>query len=257
MWFSLNVLEKVGSDKKTVGCECVIATEELQTLGGLVETDIRVVSESVAAINEQIEQLESLFRNIGRTKELIKQRLYTLYKAPHLRRVYTSTTHEAVHPFLIKLLVVFQKKELRQKNFKKTRDGKKWKKLNKNRKERFGLPDFIEIEESEDDSPIEVSSKTQCKMPLMENTSKRKKVRKKVRQRKYKVIKLNEGVYKSETKTSTFKVIPLSMPSPQPSLNFRAQLLQKRTKNQRLTKMEQAGLQHKNKWFAATRSARR
>ncbi|VIO94746.1 Uncharacterized protein BM_BM9488 [Brugia malayi] len=121
-----------------------------------------------------------------------------------------------------------------------------------------GLPDFIEVrEESEDDSPIEASSKVQCQMPVAGNTSKGKKVRKMRRRKKYKVVKLNENVYKSETKTSTFKVVPLSMPPPQPSFNFRARLLQSRTKNQRLTKMEQAGLQHKNKWFAATRPARR
>ncbi|EJW76267.1 hypothetical protein WUBG_12824 [Wuchereria bancrofti] len=93
-------------------------------------------------------------------------------------------------------------------------------------------------------------------MPVAGNTSKGKKVRKIRRRKKYKVVKLNESTYKSETKTSTFKVVPLSMPPPQPSFNFRARLLQSRTKNQRLTKMEQAGLQHKNKWFAATRPAR-
>ncbi|EJW73596.1 hypothetical protein WUBG_15503, partial [Wuchereria bancrofti] len=36
-----------------------------------------------------------------------------------------------------------------------------------------GLPDFIEIrEESEDDGPVEVSSKVQCQMPVAGNTSK-------------------------------------------------------------------------------------
>ncbi|KAL3995162.1 hypothetical protein ACH3XW_24670 [Acanthocheilonema viteae] len=121
-----------------------------------------------------------------------------------------------------------------------------------------GLPDFVEVEESEDDAPKEVSSKVQCEVSLTGTTSKDKKVKKKIRRRKkYKVIKLSDGVYSLETKTSIFKVVPLSTPPPQPSFNFRAQLLQKRTKNQRLTKMEQAGLQHKNKWFAATRPARR
>lgn len=73
---------QVGSDKKTVGCveECVIAAEELQTLGGLVKTDIRVVSESVAAINGQIEQLEGLFRNIDRLEGFVKQVLPSTFK---------------------------------------------------------------------------------------------------------------------------------------------------------------------------------
>ncbi|KAM3715738.1 Virion host shutoff protein [Dirofilaria immitis] len=119
----------------------------------------------------------------------------------------------------------------------------------------LGLSDFIDIEgnNSEDDSPVEASSKMKCDMSVAGNISnlKSKKMKTKSR-RKYKVVKLNESVYKSETKTSTFKVVPLSV-MPQPSLNFRAQLLQKRTGNQRLTKMEQAGLRHKNKWFAATR----
>ncbi|VDO60903.1 unnamed protein product [Onchocerca flexuosa] len=138
-----------------------------------------------------------------------------------------------------------------------TRDRKS---LVETAKSEEGLPDFIEIEkDSEDDSPMEISSKIQCEMPATENISnlKSKKVKKKTkRQKKYKVIKLNESIYKSETKTSTFKVIPLSVSPPQPSSNFRAQLLQKRTKNQRLKKMEQAGLKHKNKWFAATRRGR-
>ncbi|VDK88883.1 unnamed protein product [Litomosoides sigmodontis] len=206
---------KVGSDKKTVGCveECVIAAEELQTLGGLVKTDIRAVSESVAAISGQIEQLESLFQNIDRLEEFIKQ----------------------THGFPLFLLFCLCKYH--------TCAG-------------LRLPEFIEIAESEDDTPVEVSSKIECEIPLTGNSSKSKKIKRKIRRRKkYKVIKLSEGVYKSETKTSTFKVIPLSIPPPQPSFNFRAQLLQKRTENQRLTKTEQAGLQHKNKWFAATRPA--
>lgn len=66
---------QIASDKETIGCveECVIAAEELQTLGGLVKTDIRAVSDSVTAINEQIEQLESLFRNIDLLEEFVKQ----------------------------------------------------------------------------------------------------------------------------------------------------------------------------------------
>lgn len=35
-----------------------------------------------------------------------------------------------------------------------------------------GLPDFIEVEESEDDTPVEVSSKLQCKTSAVKNTSK-------------------------------------------------------------------------------------
>lgn len=74
---------QVGSDKETIGCveECVIAAEELQTLGGLVRTDIRAVSDSVAAINEQIEQLESLFRNIDRLEEFVKQVLSSRFQS--------------------------------------------------------------------------------------------------------------------------------------------------------------------------------
>ncbi|VDK79806.1 unnamed protein product [Onchocerca ochengi] len=207
---------KVGSDKETISCveECVIATEELQTLGGLVRTDIKAVCDSVTAINEQIEQLESLFRNIDHLEGFVKQK----------------------------------KEQLTLLEYEKS--------LVETAKDEKELPDFIEIEkDSEDDSPMEISSKVQCKMPVTENISnlKSKKVKKKTKRQKYKVIKLNESIYKSETKTSTFKVVPLSVSPPQPSFNFRAQLLQKRTKNQRLTKMEQAGLKHKNKWFAATR----
>ncbi|EFO20886.1 hypothetical protein LOAG_07604 [Loa loa] len=209
---------KVGCDKETISCveECVIATEELQTLGGLVRTDIKAVNDSVVAINEQIGQIESLFENIDRLEEFVKQK---------------------------KEQLILLENELT-----------KAEKLQKR------LPDFIEIEEENDDSPIEVSSKIQREIPFAGNTSnlKDKKVRNKIRRRKkYKVVKLNESVYKSETKTSTFKVVPLLLPPPQPSLNFRARLLEKRTKNQRLTRAEQAGLQHKNKWFAATRPARR
>uniref|UniRef100_A0A1I7W4C5 Biogenesis of lysosome-related organelles complex 1 subunit 8 n=1 Tax=Loa loa TaxID=7209 RepID=A0A1I7W4C5_LOALO len=234
---------KVGCDKETISCveECVIATEELQTLGGLVRTDIKAVNDSVVAINEQIGQIESLFENIDRLEEFVKQK---------------------------KEQLILLENELT-----------KAEKLQKR------LPDFIEIEEENDDSPIEVSSKIQREIPFAGNTSNLKekecgnqekgvlnnalvvrsyslsldkKVRNKIRRRKkYKVVKLNESVYKSETKTSTFKVVPLLLPPPQPSLNFRARLLEKRTKNQRLTRAEQAGLQHKNKWFAATRPARR
>ncbi|MCP9262085.1 hypothetical protein DINM_005381 [Dirofilaria immitis] len=162
---------KVATDKETINCveECVIAAEELQILGRLVRTDIKAVGDSVAAINEQIEQLERLFRNIDHLEEFVKQ-------------------------------------------FKN-----------------IGLSDFIDIEgnNSEDDSPVEASSKMKCDMSVAGNISnlKSKKMKTKSR-RKYKVVKLNESVYKSETKTSTFKVVPLSV-MPQPSLNFRAQLLQK------------------------------
>uniref|UniRef100_A0A915Q6X0 Uncharacterized protein n=1 Tax=Setaria digitata TaxID=48799 RepID=A0A915Q6X0_9BILA len=196
---------KIGSDKKTIDCveECVIAAEELQTLGGLVKTDIKAVSDSVATISEQIEQLEGLFRNIDRLEEFVKQ-------------------------------------------------------IN------FLVPEFIEIErDSEDDCPVEVSSKLQRELretPGRKTAPKlkdKKLKRKAKRRKKYEVVKLNEGVYKSETKTSTFKVVPLSTAPLQPLSNFRSRLLQKRTKNQRLTKMEQAGLQHKNKWFAVTRPGRR
>uniref|UniRef100_A0A8R1TJT7 Uncharacterized protein n=1 Tax=Onchocerca volvulus TaxID=6282 RepID=A0A8R1TJT7_ONCVO len=221
---------KVGSDKETISCveECVIATEELQTLGGLVRTDIKAVCDSVTAINEQIEQLESLFRNIDHLEGFVKQKKEQL------------------------TLLEYEKVSKKQEEM-ETRNRKSLVETAKDEKE---LPDFIEIEkDSEDDSPMEISSKVQCKMPVTENISnlKSKKVKKKTKRQKYKVIKLNECIYKSETKTSTFKVVPLSVSPPQPSFNFRAQLLQKRTKNQRLTKMEQAGLKHKNKWFAATR----
>ncbi|KAM3715737.1 Biogenesis of lysosome-related organelles complex 1 subunit [Dirofilaria immitis] len=67
---------KVATDKETINCveECVIAAEELQILGRLVRTDIKAVGDSVAAINEQIEQLERLFRNIDHLEEFVKQK---------------------------------------------------------------------------------------------------------------------------------------------------------------------------------------
>uniref|UniRef100_A0A0R3S4S8 WASH_WAHD domain-containing protein n=1 Tax=Elaeophora elaphi TaxID=1147741 RepID=A0A0R3S4S8_9BILA len=241
---------KVGSDKETINCveECVIAAEELQTLGGLVKTDIRAVSNSVAVINEQIEQLENLFRNIDRLEEFVKQS----YNFRPFSLFCTYTEKGAIKPFG-KRANESRKTSKKQEEM-ETRNGKGLTKIAKK-----GLPDFIEVEESGDDGPMEISSKMQCEMPLIGKTlnSKGKKIKKKIKRRKYKVIKLNESVYKSETKTSTFKVVPLSVPPLEPSCNFRAQLLQKRTKNQRLTKIEQNGLPHKNKWFAATRPARR
>lgn len=62
-------------DKETVSCveECVIASEELQTLGGLVRTDIKAVNDSVLAINGQIEQLELLFQKIDHLEKFVEQ----------------------------------------------------------------------------------------------------------------------------------------------------------------------------------------
>ncbi|VDK23329.1 unnamed protein product [Anisakis simplex] len=61
------------SDEASTSCveECVVATEELRTLGEIVRSEIGVASETLTRIDDQLTQLSSLFRNIDQLAEFI------------------------------------------------------------------------------------------------------------------------------------------------------------------------------------------
>ncbi|KHN80656.1 hypothetical protein Tcan_01060, partial [Toxocara canis] len=75
----------------------------------------------------------------------------------------------------------------------------------------------------------------------------RKKLRKKKKKRK--VIRTGPSEFIVNTGISSFKVVPLDkFKQPKPELNFREQLLIKRTQFNRMRRSENAGSTHKAKW---------
>ncbi|KHN71053.1 hypothetical protein Tcan_02558 [Toxocara canis] len=67
---------KLCADGGTVSCveECLVATEELNTLGELVRSEINVAGDAITRIDAQLQQLSSLFRNIDQLAEYIVQK---------------------------------------------------------------------------------------------------------------------------------------------------------------------------------------
>ncbi|VDM98089.1 unnamed protein product [Thelazia callipaeda] len=200
----LAVSLKVGSDKETLDCaeECVIAAEELKTLGELVKADIKAVADSLTTIKEQVDQLEKCFQTVDRLERFVKEVLLGI------------TRHNDGYLVLLT------------------------------------APDFVEGD-SEDDLPVETSSKVRINVGTVPTT---KKLKGRKNRRRHRVVKVNALIVLS--RSSTFKVVPLSVSPPPPAINFRANLLKERTKSQRVSKTEYGGLQHKKKWFRMAKMKR-
>uniref|UniRef100_A0A0M3HN05 Uncharacterized protein n=1 Tax=Ascaris lumbricoides TaxID=6252 RepID=A0A0M3HN05_ASCLU len=180
---------KLCADEGTVSCveECLVATEELHTLGELVRSEINVAGETLSRIDAQLQQLSSLFHNIDQLADYVAQ-----------------VTEEMPEE----------------------------------------EPEFLEEDvKSDDEAPEELSTKQldpdlHSNSPTaFEQVEQRREERKKLKRKKKrrKVTKIDENEFIVNTGDASFRVIPLEkFKQPKPEVNFREQLLLKRTQCNRI-----------------------